>query len=146
MTGGIILASLALCGFGCSTFLVRIGLQRVNSKIAATISITSSCLLLLVLVMFFSSKELASIERAGLLWALAYGLVTFSFARVILYTAFGLAGATRVAPIVSVMPIFAAIFAMIVLGEKPNLLIMTGIILSVLGMILILGDRNTNVE
>ncbi len=146
MSGGIILACLALCGFGCSTILVRIGLQKVGSKMAATISITSSCLLLFVLVMIFSPKELASVEPVGLVWALAYGMVTFSFARVILYTAFGLAGATRVAPIVSVMPIFAAIFAMIVLGEKPNLLIITGICLSVLGMILILGDRNTNVE
>jgi len=146
MSSGIIFASLALCGFGCSTFLVRIGLIGVIPRMAATISIASSCLLLLALVTIFYSKELVSIEPLGFLWALAYGIVTFSLARVILYTAFGLAGATRVAPILSVMPIFAAIFAMIILGEKPNFLIIMGIILSVLGMILILGDRNIDVE
>ena len=44
----------------------------------------------------------------------------------------------------AVSPIFATLLALIALGERPNLLIGLGILVSVLGMVLIVSEKRSD--
>ena len=52
-----------------------------------------------------------------------------------------MAGATRVTPILALNPIFATILAMWLLGERPNLLIGMGVLVTVIGLGLIVSEQ-----
>ena len=65
-------------------------------------------------------------------------------ARLLNYTAISLAGTSRSAPVLAISPIFSTLLALIVLGEKPNMLIGLGILVTVLGMALILSEKRSD--
>lgn len=138
---GILFAFLATLGFGSSAVFARLGLQEISLKIGTLISVTTSFLFTAVFMLAFDAADIPLVTGIAFLWFLAYGLITFPIARFLNYKSLNMAGATRVTPILALNPIFATILAMWLLGERPNLLIGMGVLVTVIGLGLIVSEQ-----
>ena len=138
---GILFAFLATLGFGSSAVFARLGLQEISFKIGTLISVTTSFLFTAVFMLAFDAADIPLVTGIAFLWFLAYGLITFPIARFLNYKSLNMAGATRVTPILALNPIFATILAMWLLGERPNLLIGMGVLVTVIGLGLIVSEQ-----
>ena len=138
---GILFAFLATLGFGSSAVFARLGLQEISLKIGTLISVTTSFLFTAVFMLAFNAADIPLVTGIAFLWFLAYGLITFPIARFLNYKSLNMAGATRVTPILALNPIFATILAMWLLGERPNLLIGMGVLVTVIGLGLIVSEQ-----
>jgi len=141
MALAILFAFLATFGFGTASILARLGLQGLPTTVGTLVSVFTSFLFTAVLVLILQPREVLDLAPVAFLWFFLYGLITFPMARFFIYSAFNLAGVSRASPILAVSPIFATLVAMIVIGERPNLLVGVGILVTVMGMALILSER-----
>ena len=144
MALALLFGFMAALGFGSSTVLARLGLQRLSPAAGVFISLCAGWVFTFALVLGLHASDVFSLPPMAFLWFFIFALITFPLARLLSYTAINLAGASRSSPMLTASPIFATLLAMIALGEKPNLLIVLGILVTVLGMALILSDRRPN--
>ncbi len=140
----VLVAFVATFGFAASAIFTRLGLQRISPTTGVFVSLCTGALVVLVLVFTTQTANVRSLTPIAFLWCLIFAIVTFPLARLLSYTAIQLAGASRSTPMLAVSPVFATVIAMIALGERPNLLIGLGILVTVLGMGLILSERRSN--
>ena len=143
MALAILFGFLAALGFGVGAIFARLGLQRLSPKVGVFVSVCTSFLFTLTLVLLFHMSDVPLLTPIAFLWFFFYALITFPLARFLNYSAINLVGASRSAPMLAVSPIFATSIAMIILGERPNVLIGLGILVTVLGMALMLSDRRS---
>ncbi len=144
MALAILFGFLAALGFGSAAIFARLGLQRLSPKVGVFVSLCAGFLLTLVVVLIFHISDALSLTPVAFVWFFFYALITFPLARMFNYSAINLAGASRSTPMLAVSPVFATVIAMITLGERPNLLIGLGILVTVLGMVLMLSDRRSS--
>ena len=72
------------------------------------------------------------------------GAIAYPVARVFQNSAITMVGATRAAPVSSLQPIFAMTLALLILGERPNLLVFLGTPVIVCGLIIVVvASRNS---
>ena len=144
MSLAILFGLLAAVGFGSSAVLARLGLQRIPPTFGVFLSLSTGFLFTFALSIAFHLRDVLALTPRAFLWFLFFAIITFPLARLFNYTAISLAGASRSSPLLSVSPIFATLLALIALGERPNLLIGIGILVSVLGMGLIVSEKSTD--
>ena len=144
MALSISFAFLAAFGFGSGAVLARLGLQRLSPMASTLVSVATSFVLTAILVLILHPTDVLALVPIAFLWFFIHGLITFPLARFFNYSAINLAGASRSSPILAVSPIFATIIAMAAIGERPNLLIVLGILATVIGMTLVLSDRRSS--
>ncbi len=144
MTLAILFGFLAAIGFGSSAALARLGLQRVPPTLAVFISLCTGFLFTFILVLTLHLQDALALSPRAFLWFFLFAIITFPLARLLNYTAISLAGTSRSAPVLAISPIFSTLLALIVLGEKPNMLIGLGILVTVLGMALILSEKRSD--
>ena len=144
MTLAILFGLLAAVGFGSSAVLARLGLQRISPTLGVFLSLSTGFLFTFALSLALHFRDVLTLTPKAFLWFLFFAVITFPLARLINYTAISLAGASRTSPLLSTSPIFATLLALIALGEKPNLLIGIGILISVIGMGLIVSERRSD--
>ena len=144
MTLAVFLSVLSAVGFGATIVLARLGLQRVPPTFAVFVSLCSGFLLTFLVVLAFHFRDVFELTPRAFLWFTFYAIITFPLARLSNYTAISLAGASRTAPLLAVSPILSTALALITLGERPNLMIILGILVSVMGMVLILSEKQSD--
>ncbi|MCZ6866930.1 MAG: EamA family transporter [Chloroflexi bacterium] len=130
MALAILFGFLAALGFGSGAIFARLGLQRLSPKVGVFVSVCTSFLFTSVLVLLFHTADVLSLTPIAFLWFFFFALITFPLARLFNYSAINLAGASRSTPMLAVSPVFATVIAMITLGERPNLLIGLGILVT----------------
>ena len=141
MALGILFAFLATFGFGASSVFARLGLQGVSLPVSTLVSVATSFAFTVAMMLIFNFSDIGEIAAIAFVWFFFYGLITFPVARFLNYTSLNMAGASRVAPILSLNPIFATILAIITLGERPNIIIWLGVLVTVIGLGLIVSER-----
>ncbi len=144
MSLAIVFGLLAAIGFGSSAVLARLGLQRIPPTFGVFLSLSTGFLLTFALSIALHFRDILDLTPRAFLWFLFFAIITFPLARLFNYTAISLAGASRSSPMLAVSPIFATLLALIALGERPNLLIGLGILVSVLGMVLIVSEKRSD--
>ena len=144
MTLAVFLSVLSAIGFGTTIILVRLGLQRVPPTFAVFISLCTGFLLTFLVVLALHFQDIFELTPRAFLWFTFYAIITFPLARLSNFTAISLAGASRTAPLLAISPILSTVLALIILGERPNLMIVLGILVSVMGMVLILSERQSD--
>ena len=144
MTLAILLSVLSAIGFGATIIFARLGLQRVPPTFAVFVSLCSGFLLTFLVVLAFHFKDVLELTPRAFLWFTFYAIITFPLARLSNYTAISLAGASRTAPLLAISPILSTVLALITLGERPNVMIVFGILVSVMGMVLILSEKQSD--
>ena len=144
MTLAVFLSVLSAIGFGATIVLARLGLQRVPPTFAVFVSLCSGFLLTFLVVLALHFQDIFELTPRAFLWFTFYAIITFPLARLSNYIAISLAGASRTAPLLAISPILSTVLALITLGERPNLMIVLGILVSVMGMVLILSERQSD--
>jgi drug/metabolite transporter (DMT)-like permease len=130
----------ALC-WGTSSVVTRLGLRHMRSTTATLLSMVVSLLLILVITLIFDLDMLIAIPAIALGWLALSGVLNFVVGRLLNTASVGMAGASRSSPIVSISPLFAAIFAFIFLGERPNLLVIFGT-LAIIGSVSLIVSQS----
>ncbi len=144
MTLAVSLSVLSAIGFGATIILARLGLQRVPPTFAVFVSLCSGFLLTFLVVLTLHFRDVFELTPRAFLWFTFYAIITFPLARLSNYIAISLAGASRTAPLLAISPILSTVLALITLGERPNLMIVLGILVSVMGMVLILSEKQSD--
>ena len=99
------------------------------------------------LALVFHRDALGELPLIALPWFLLLATLHHPLARTLNFTAISMVGASRAVPFNGVSPLFAAVLAVSILGERPSSILYAGTLVVVLGMTLVVtGGRVTRRE
>ncbi len=138
---GIIFALLSSIGWGISAILAGKGLSNIKVLPGTALSLVSTFLTVALATVVLQWKELTSISWQGILLFAAIGIFSFALGRLFNYLGIERIGAARCTSLTASAPFFASVLAILFLGEKPNILIISGTILVIAGLYLTMSGR-----
>ncbi|MCH7843703.1 MAG: DMT family transporter [Chloroflexi bacterium] len=141
MAVAVAFAFLAACGFASGNVLVRVGTQKVPPPTAALLTVLSSVALVAGLALALRLDEIGSLSLEAMGWILVMGIMAYPVARVLLVTAISMVGAARAVTMSGVQPVIAFALGVILLGERPDLLVTLGTPVIVAGLFLVVVPR-----
>jgi len=133
----ITFALLSALGFACGNVFILIGMQRIAPRAATFWTVLTGAVLLTAMAFALNLSEIKSLKLSTLGWFALMGLMAYPLARVLQNTAINMVGASRAAPMASVQPLVAFILGMLLLGERPNLLVTAGTPVIVAGLLMV---------
>ena len=139
----VLLGLVAALGFGSFGTLTRMGLQGVNSSTGTAISLVASLIMTAILALVFDPSAFLTLPLVALFWLFLLGVVQYPVGRLLNFTSVDIIGAARATPLVATSPMFAAVLAIIFIGERPNWMIVLGTIIIILGLILIVREQSS---
>ncbi len=135
----VLLALSAALSFTCADFFARKGLQYANHFVGATITLVGEVLFFIPLV-FILVPPFPEMG-AHYLWVIIGGLCNPGLFLIFFLIGIHRIGVARAAPIKGMSPIFAALFALIFLGEDPAWYHLMGIVFVVGGIVLLVSGK-----
>ena len=127
-------ALLAACGFACGDILIRVGTQRIAAPTAALLTVLSGMTLVLGLALILRFDDISSLSFGAMGWILLMGIMGYPMARLFIITAISMVGATRAGPMSGLQPVIAFALGVLLLDERPDLLVTVGTPVIVLGL------------
>ena len=141
MTVAIAFAFLAACGFASGNVLVRVGTEKVPAPTATLLTVFSGIILIVGLALALRLDEISSLSTEALGWILVLGILGYPMARLFIITAISMVGAARAVPMAGLQPVVAFTLGVILLGERPDLLVIVGTPVIVVGLLLVVMPR-----
>ncbi len=141
MALAVVFAFISACGFASGNVLVRVGTQHVPSPTAALLTVLSSMVLVVSLVLILNLDEVRTLSPAALGWIVVLGIMGYPMARLLLVTAISMVGAARAVPMQGIQPLIAFTLGVVLLGERPGLLVTLGTPIIVAGLLLVVMPR-----
>jgi uncharacterized membrane protein len=126
--------------YGVSHVITRIGLRHANILSAVLISLLACVISSLILCIF--STSLNQFLNRAVLFFLAAGIIGPFFGRFIFYQGIDRVGASIASPLSETKPLFSAIAAVLVLGEKLTSPIAFGVLLMMVGTATISSEQS----
>jgi len=137
----VVFAFLAACGFAGGNILARVGTQKVPAPTATLMTVLSGMVLVAGLALVLRFDEVSSLSFEALGWILVMGIMGYPMARLFIITAISMVGATRAVPMAGIQPVVAFTLGVILLGERPNILVTVGTPIIVLGLFFVVMPR-----
>lgn len=137
----VVLTLAAASGFAIGSILIRIGTQRVPAPVATFFTIFTGAILVCSIAFAVDFPEIKSLPLSALAWIALMGFLAYPLARVLHNSAISMVGTTRTLPMTSLQPVIAFILGVLLLGERPNLLVTVGTPIIVLGLLLVVLPR-----
>jgi|TARA_B100000749_G_scaffold250404_1_gene215467 drug/metabolite transporter (DMT)-like permease len=134
-------AFLAACGFASGNVLVRVGTEKVPAPTATLLTVFSGIILIVGLTLVLRLDEISSLSIEALGWILVLGILGYPMARLFIITAISMVGAARAVPMAGLQPVVAFTLGVILLGERPDLLVIVGTPVIVVGLLLVVMPR-----
>ena len=141
MAVAIAFAFLAACGFASGNVLVRVGTEKVPAPTATLLTVFSGIILIVGLALVLRLDEISSLSIEALGWILVLGILGYPMARLFIITAISMVGAARAVPMAGLQPVVAFTLGVILLGERPDLLVIVGTPVIVVGLLLVVMPR-----
>ena len=141
MAVAIAFAFLAACGFASGNVLVRVGTEKVPAPTATLLTVFSGIILIVGLALALRLDEISSLSIEALGWILVLGILGYPMARLFIITAISMVGAARAVPMAGLQPVVAFTLGVILLGERPDLLVIVGTPVIVVGLLLVVMPR-----
>lgn len=141
MALAIAFAFLAAWGFAGGNVLVRVGTQKVPAPTATLLTILSGTVVVLGLALILRLEEIFSLSFEAMGWILVMGIMGYPMARLFIITAISMVGATRAVPMSALQPVVAFTLGVLLLGEHPNVLVVVGTPIIVLGLFFVVMPR-----
>ena len=141
MAVAVAFAFLAACGFASGNVLVRVGTQRVPAPTATPLTVFSGIILILGLALILRLDEIKSLSTESLGWILVLGIAGYPIARLFMITAISMVGAARAVPMAGLQPVVAFVLGVALLGERPDLLVIVGTPIIVVGLFFVVMPR-----
>lgn len=141
MAVAVAFAFLAACGFASGNVLVRVGTEKVPAPTATLLTVFSGIILIAGLALALRLDEISSLSIEALGWILVLGILGYPMARLFIITAISMVGAARAVPMAGLQPVVAFTLGVILLGERPDLLVIVGTPVIVVGLLLVVMPR-----
>ena len=139
----VVLTLGAASGFAIGSILIRIGTQRVAPPVATFFTVLTGSILVCGIAFVVDFSEIKSLSFAALGWIALMGFMAYPLARVLHNSAISMVGATRTLPMTSLQPVIAFTLGILLLGERPNLLVTVGTPIIVVGLLLVVLPRSS---
>lgn len=137
MALAITFAFLSALGFASGNVFIRIGIERVAPRAATFWTVVTGAVLLTAMAFAFHLSDIKGLKLSTLGWFALMGLMAYPMARVLQNTAIEMVGASRAVPMASVQPLVAFFLGMLLLGERPNVLVSAGTPVIVTGLVMV---------
>ena len=144
MAVAVAFAFLAACGFASGNVLVRVGTQKVPAPTAALLTVLSGVVVVGGLALALNLDEITSLSTEAMGWILVLGIMGYPMARLFIITAISMVGATRAVPMAGLQPVIAFTLGVILLGERPDLLVIVGTPIIGAGLFLVVMPRRNS--
>jgi drug/metabolite transporter (DMT)-like permease len=138
---GATLGLVAAFLFGISSVIVRIGLQELRSSTGTMVSLVSGLCLVMTLALIFHWDAVTELSGESYLWFMLSGLLNFPMGRFMNFSSVQRIGVSRATPVVNSAPLFAAAFAILILGEEMTFPLFLGTVSVMAGIALIVSQR-----
>ena len=136
----IALSLLSGFGFGSAAIFARVGMQGMSPLSSTLLSVIVSFCPTVVLALIFAFSDIKALPAVALFWFFLLGVINFLGGRTSSYQAIGRIGASRTAAVQSTAAVFAAIFAITIIGERPHFVVLLGTLIVVSGLTTALGN------
>ena len=123
---GVLLALCAAVGFGATAFFARLSVQHVRPTTGVIVSLIVGAAATSVFAAAMDGAEILSLGWSAFALIFLAGIVSFVCGRLFNFVAVSKIGVSRSSPVVGASPLFAVAMAVLIAGESPNLLIVTG--------------------
>ena len=140
----IALSLLSGFGFGSAAIFARVGMQGRSPLSSTLLSVIVSFCPTVVLALIFAFSDIKALPAVALFWFFLLGVINFLGGRTSSYQAIGRIGASRTAAVQSTAAVFAAIFAITIIGERPHFVVLLGTLIVVSGLTTALGNALRN--
>jgi|TARA_B100000809_G_C15020996_1_gene488433 drug/metabolite transporter (DMT)-like permease len=118
-----------------------VGTQRVPAPTATLLTVFSGIILILGLALILRLDEIKSLSTESLGWILVLGIAGYPIARLFMITAISMVGAARAVPMAGLQPVVAFVLGVALLGERPDLLVIVGTPIIVVGLFFVVMPR-----
>lgn len=135
------LAFLSAFGFASGSILMRIATQYVSPPTATFFTVLVGAVMVSAVAFAVNFDEIKSLPLAAYGWIALMGVLAYPLARVLHNSAISMVGAARAVPMISLQPLLAFAFGVLLLGERPNLLVTTGTPVIVIGLLMVAMPR-----
>jgi len=144
---GVLFAFAAAFAFGLNQIFVRLATQRISGPAAAFFSVSTGAVIATTLALIFNLGDFRELPPIAFAWFLLLATLHHPIARTLNFTAISMIGATRAAPLGAAAPVFSAVLAIGLLGERPGILLYLGTIIVVGGTTLVVtGGMRSRTE
>lgn len=116
-------------------------MQQMGSRAGTFISLAAGFSIIFVVAWGMDSQALFAVSGSTILWFVLLGLIQFPGGRFLNYTGIRLAGVARTTSISGTSPLFAALWAILFLGEQVTSVILLGTVAVAIGLALVLSQR-----
>ena len=116
----------AAVSWALSAVLVRFGLRYMPATLGTFLSLLSGVVLMVAVVAAFQLSEVGELTLAGVGIFAAVGVFNFVLGRYLNFLSISHLGVARATPITASTPLFAALLAVLLLGETLNALTVLG--------------------
>ncbi len=116
-------------------------MQQVGSRAGTLISLATGFVIISVVAWGMDSQALFAVSPSTILWFVLLGLIQFPGGRFLNYTGIRLAGVARATSISGTSPLFAALLAILFLGEQVTSSIVLGTVAVAAGLALVMSQR-----
>ena len=138
---GVFFAALASISWGAGACFAGVGMKQVGSLSGTFISMAAGFVTILAVAWGVDSQALFAVSGSTLLWFVLLGLIQFPGGRFLNYTGIRLAGVARSTSISGTSPLFAALLAILFLGEQVTSFILSGTLAVAVGLALVVSQR-----
>lgn len=135
------LALLSALGFGSAAVFARVGMLGIKPLPSTLISAVASFIPSAILAVIFAFSDIRALPAIAFLFFLGHGALTFLGGRAQNHVSINLIGASRSSPFVGSGALFAAILAIIFLGESLHPVVALGTV-GVVGGLILSGGRD----
>ncbi len=135
----VLLALSAAACFTCADFFARKGLQYANHFVGATLTLAGELVLFVPLLLVLGTPFPA--PGAHYFWVMLGGMCNPGLFLIFFLIGIHRVGVARAAPIKGMSPIFAALLALVFLGEDPAWYHLMGVAFVVGGIVLLLSGK-----
>ncbi|MBI2873407.1 MAG: DMT family transporter [Chloroflexi bacterium] len=140
---GVLSAILAATSWGVSAIFVRLALQHMHPAVGTLASLVVGFVFILTISLALQAHAFLDLTVAAFGWFALLGFLNYLLGSFFNYSSMHLAGIARAAPLVATTPVFAAVWAIGVAGERPAGLTLVGGSAIVLGVAMMLTERRT---
>ena len=138
---GAFFAALASISWGAGACFARVGMKQVGSLSGTFISLAAGLVTISAVAWGVDSQALFDVSGSAILWFVLLGLIQFPGGRFLNYTGIRLAGVARTTSISGTSPLFAALLAILFLGEQVRSSILSGTLAVAVGLALVMSQR-----
>lgn len=136
---GVLLALSAAAGFGATAFFARLSIQHVRPTTGVIVSLIVGAVATSVFAVAMDGANLLSLGWSAFALIFLAGIASFVCGRLFNFISVSKIGVSKSSPVVGASPLFAVTMAVLIAGESPNLLIITGAAAIVTGVAVVVS-------